>query len=93
MTQPLSKVTRLRSLFPLLDIQVDGGIGPGHSIKAVAKAGANVIVAGTSIFSAGEPGEVIESLRETVRGAIVKRHTQGGQVEDVSSDTEDTLKQ
>ena len=37
--------------FPFLDIQVDGGISRDN-IQLVAKAGANVIVAGTSIFNA-----------------------------------------
>ncbi|RKP12134.1 Ribulose-phosphate 3-epimerase-like protein [Piptocephalis cylindrospora] len=46
----VSKVKELRDRFPQLDIQVDGGLDL-NNIGEVAAAGANVIVAGTSIFS------------------------------------------
>ncbi|KAJ2355551.1 RIBULOSE-phosphate 3-epimerase, partial [Coemansia sp. RSA 2611] len=51
--------------FPDIDIQVDGGLGPDN-IGVAAKAGANVIVAGSSIFKANSPGEVISLFRKTV---------------------------
>ena len=42
-------------------IEVDGGLGP-DTIDVAAQAGANMIVAGSSIFK-GEPRDVIELLR------------------------------
>jgi ribulose-phosphate 3-epimerase len=61
----LPKVSELRCLFPNLDIEVDGGIGP-ENIELAAKAGANVIVAGTSIFKSPSPQKTIQLLRQTV---------------------------
>ncbi|RYH14792.1 hypothetical protein EON65_32980 [archaeon] len=51
----------MRSLRPKLNIEVDGGLGP-DTIDLATAAGANMIVAGSSIFK-GEPREVIEVLR------------------------------
>lgn len=61
----LPKVKELRSKYPLLDIQVDGGITKDN-IEAATKAGANVIVAGTSIFASPSPKDTITFFRETV---------------------------
>ena len=47
----MTKVSYLRSMFPEMDIQVDGGITPATA-RIAAKAGANVFVAGTAIFGA-----------------------------------------
>jgi ribulose-phosphate 3-epimerase len=44
-----------------MNIQVDGGLGP-DTIDVAAKAGANMIVAGSSVFK-GVPCEVITTLR------------------------------
>lgn len=46
-----------------MDIEVDGGIDPGN-IGKVTKAGANVIVAGSTVFEAPDTVEIIRSLRE-----------------------------
>ena len=46
-----------------VDIQVDGGIGTDN-IGIVTEAGANVIVAGSSIFGAKKTGAVIKKMRE-----------------------------
>ena len=46
-----------------MDIQVDGGISPA-TVETVAKAGANVLVAGSAIFCAEDPKEAITTLRE-----------------------------
>jgi len=61
----LPKVEYLRSKYPSLLIQVDGGLDT-KNIGAAAQAGANVIVAGTSIFSATNPAEVITFMRDTI---------------------------
>ena len=48
--------------FPELDIQVDGGINPETAAKARA-AGANVLVAGTSLFKAKDMCELNNALK------------------------------
>ena len=46
-----------------IDIEVDGGVKPSN-IAEVVNAGANVIVAGSAIFNAGNIDEAVKSLRE-----------------------------
>jgi ribulose-phosphate 3-epimerase len=67
-TQCFEKVLDLRSRWPDLDIEVDGGIGPS-TIAGAAEAGSNIIVSGSATFAAREPGSVIAMLRETVEEA------------------------
>ena len=45
------------------EIQVDGGI-TSENVKLLKDAGANVIVAGSAVFKAENPEEVIKALRE-----------------------------
>lgn len=45
-----------------LDIEVDGGINP-ETAKLCREAGANVLVAGNSVFSASDPAEMLKALR------------------------------
>lgn len=65
MASELPKVTALRKKYPDLNIEVDGGLGPG-TIDQAADAGANVIVAGSAVFGARDPAEVISVLRGSV---------------------------
>jgi len=65
------KVSELRERFPDKDIEVDGGVGP-KTIGVCAEAGSNVIVAGTAIFKAEDPENVITTLKSTVDRAQVK---------------------
>jgi ribulose-phosphate 3-epimerase len=65
MADMMPKVEALRSKRPLLDIQVDGGLGES-TIEAAAKAGANVIVAGSAIFKSSDPERTIAALRSHV---------------------------
>lgn len=65
MASELPKVQELRKRYPDLNIEVDGGLGPG-TIDQAADAGANVIVAGSAVFGAKDPAEVISVLREAV---------------------------
>ena len=46
-----------------IDIEVDGGLKPGNIGLATA-AGANVIVAGSSVFGAADPQNAIEAIRK-----------------------------
>lgn len=65
------KVAELRARFPEKDIEVDGGVGP-KTIGVCAEAGSNVIVAGTAIFGAENPEEVITNLKDAVNTAQAK---------------------
>lgn len=71
MEDMMSKVQYLRTNFPDLDIEVDGGVGPS-TIDVVAEAGANMIVSGTAITGAADPSQVIALLRNSVENAIQK---------------------
>lgn len=66
MASELPKVQALRERYPDLNIEVDGGLGLG-TIDQAADAGANVIVAGSAIFGAADPADVIAKLREAVQ--------------------------
>jgi ribulose-phosphate 3-epimerase len=65
MASELPKVQELRKRYPELNIEVDGGLGVG-TIDQAAEAGANVIVAGSAVFGAKDPSEVISLLRKSV---------------------------
>lgn len=54
MQDMMPKVKGLRERFPNLDIEVDGGLSPA-TIDEAAKAGANMIVAGSAVFKP-DPG-------------------------------------
>lgn len=66
MASELPKVNALRERYPDLNIEVDGGLGLG-TVDQAADAGANVIVAGSAIFGAADPADVIAKLREAVQ--------------------------
>ncbi|XP_010248959.1 PREDICTED: ribulose-phosphate 3-epimerase, cytoplasmic isoform [Nelumbo nucifera] len=68
MPEMMDKVRALRKKYPSLDIEVDGGLGPS-TIDVAASAGANCIVAGSSVFGAAEPSQVISLLRKSVEEA------------------------
>jgi ribulose-phosphate 3-epimerase len=53
-----------------LDIEVDGGIDLSN-IREVTQAGANVIVAGTTVFGAPDAAEIISSLRQKAYGGHI----------------------
>ncbi|KAE8372817.1 Ribulose-phosphate 3-epimerase-like protein [Aspergillus bertholletiae] len=65
MASELPKVQALRERYPNLNIEVDGGLGLG-TVDQAAEAGANVIVAGSAVFGAQDPADVIAKLREAV---------------------------
>lgn len=68
MPEMMDKVQTLRKKYPSLDIEVDGGLGLS-TIDMAASAGANCIVAGSSVFGAADPEEVISTLRKSVEVA------------------------
>lgn len=69
MNDMMPKVQWLRENYPNLDIEVDGGVGL-ENIDVCAKAGANMIVAGTAITRANSQKDVISLLRSSVESAI-----------------------
>lgn len=71
MASELPKVEALRKRYPELNIEVDGGLGPG-TIDQAADAGANVIVAGSAVFGAQSPADVIALLRASVNSRVGK---------------------
>lgn len=60
------KVRRVRELAPAIDIEVDGGID-AETARLVVEAGANVLVAGSSVFGHRQgPGAGVRAIREAV---------------------------
>ena len=49
-----------------IDIQVDGGIN-AQTAKIAAEAGANVLVAGSSVFGAEDTQKAIDEIREAAQ--------------------------
>lgn len=60
----LEKVSRLRSLAPEVDIEVDGGIEPA-TIGCAWKAGANVFVAGSYVAQSASIEQALGELRRS----------------------------
>lgn len=71
MEDMMPKIQLLRTTFPSMDIEVDGGVGLS-TIDLCAEAGANMIVSGTAVTGAPNPAEVISRLRNSVENAIQK---------------------
>ncbi|XP_010144267.1 PREDICTED: ribulose-phosphate 3-epimerase isoform X1 [Buceros rhinoceros silvestris] len=72
MEDMMPKVQWLRTQFPSLDIEVDGGVGP-DTIHKCAEAGANMIVSGSAIMKSADPRSVINLLRNVCSEAAQKR--------------------
>lgn len=60
--ETLEKIRVLRELWPDGTIGVDIGVTPGTASRA-ARAGANVLISGSYIFSSGDPLNALECLR------------------------------
>eukprot|EP01132_Coremiostelium_polycephalum_P005598 gene5598-6966_t len=66
MKDMMPKVSTLRKRYPHLGIQVDGGLDP-VTIEDAAAAGANIIVAGSSLFKPGQnPKETMQLFRDSI---------------------------
>ncbi|MGD1886259.1 MAG: ribulose-phosphate 3-epimerase [Cohaesibacteraceae bacterium] len=76
LTSQIAKIAELKAMTEGRDIflEVDGGIGPGNA-GLVAQAGANVLVAGSSVFKKGSADNpagyatAIEAIRTTATSA------------------------
>lgn len=53
-------------------IEVDGGIGPG-TVAEVVQAGAQILVAGTSIFHTADPAGAVRELGQLASGALAQK--------------------
>lgn len=69
MPDTMTKVQKIRESYPNMNIQVDGGLSP-KTIDVAAAAGANVIVAGSSVYGSDDPAAAILAMREAVNKAI-----------------------
>lgn len=69
MDDMMPKVQHLRKNYPLLNIEVDGGVGL-NTIDCCAKAGANWIVSGTAVIKATDQQTTIKQLKGSVVQAI-----------------------
>ncbi len=68
----LPKIRRTRQLIAKhgleMWLQVDGGVSP-ETIERCAEAGADVFVAGSAVFRADDPADLIEQLRASAADA------------------------
>jgi ribulose-phosphate 3-epimerase len=53
-------------------IEVDGGVGPDN-VAELVQAGADILVAGTSIFHTPDIAEAVRSLKKTAGGALAQK--------------------
>eukprot|EP00878_Enallax_costatus_P027676 GHUV01029819.1.p1 GENE.GHUV01029819.1~~GHUV01029819.1.p1 ORF type:complete len:194 (+),score=63.65 GHUV01029819.1:569-1150(+) len=63
MADAVKKCSVLRAAYPSLLIEVDGGIN-AETAKTAVEAGANVLVAGSAIFGAPDPAQVMKDMRQ-----------------------------
>jgi len=72
----LVKVAEVRALLnvrnPVAEIEVDGGIGLANLERAV-QAGADVLVAGDSVFGSEDPPETLREMRRRIDGLQKQR--------------------
>lgn len=69
MEDMLPKIEEIRSMSSSISIGVDGGVNEDNAILC-AQAGANVIVAGSSVFRSDDPALMIKKLRQAVTGHL-----------------------
>jgi ribulose-phosphate 3-epimerase len=53
-------------------IEVDGGVGPDN-VAELVRAGAEILVAGTSIFGTPDAAEAVRSLKQLAGGALAQK--------------------
>jgi ribulose-phosphate 3-epimerase len=53
-------------------IEVDGGVGP-ENVADLVRAGAEILVSGTSIFHTPDAAEAVRSLKQTAEGALATK--------------------
>jgi ribulose-phosphate 3-epimerase len=72
----LAKLQRLKELRArhglAYRIEVDGGVG-ADNVAEIARAGAEILVAGTSVFHASDPGEAFRKLKHLAAEAVTQK--------------------
>ena len=72
----LEKIRQLHELHARYNyrfrIEVDGGIGP-ETVPQVVRAGAQILVAGTSVFHTPDPGAAVRKLRQLAMEALATK--------------------
>ena len=58
----IERVRHYKEAYPNKIIEVDGGVGPSNS-KRLADAGADILVAGSAIFKADDPIEIVKIMK------------------------------
>jgi ribulose-phosphate 3-epimerase len=53
-------------------IEVDGGVGP-ENVADLARAGAEILVAGTSVFHTPDAGDAVRTLKQLAEGALAQK--------------------
>lgn len=66
-TEMEGKIKRLRSLYPKLDIEVDGGVNL-DTVAHAYSSGANILAAASAIFSQGDIKGAIDGLKARAMG-------------------------
>jgi ribulose-phosphate 3-epimerase len=72
----VGKISELRELRSRYDkkfrIEVDGGIGP-ETVTRVVRAGAEILVAGSSVFHTQDPAAAVQELQRVAAEAVLER--------------------
>jgi ribulose-phosphate 3-epimerase len=72
----LEKIRRLKEIRERYNysfrIEVDGGLGP-ENVMDVVRAGAEILVAGTSIFHTPDPAEAVRTMKQIAGEALAQR--------------------
>ncbi len=72
----LEKIRQLRDLRTRhrynYRIEVDGGVGP-ENVADLVRAGAEILVAGTSVFQTPNPAEAVRRLQQIATGAVAEK--------------------
>jgi ribulose-phosphate 3-epimerase len=72
----LDKLSRLREMLRLRGaharIEIDGGVGP-ETVSRVVAAGAEILVAGSAVFGAPDPGAAVRNLLQLAAAAAESR--------------------
>jgi ribulose-phosphate 3-epimerase len=67
MPEAIPRIERLRALLPEeKHVQVDGGVG-GDNVRSLREAGVDLLVAGTSVFGAGDIAQAYRSLADAAQ--------------------------
>ena len=74
--EAIQKIRQLRDLRDRNDykfrIEVDGGIGP-ENVQEVVRAGAEILVAGTSVFHTPDPAGAVQSMMQQASEVLAQR--------------------